>query len=146
MALLEPKEVTVKTLDGKERTYTLSKFPAIAGREIVAKYPLSSMPKLGDYEVNEATMFKLMSYVAVEAGGQLIPLTTPALINNHVPEWETLAKIEFEMMRYNTSFFDKGKVSAFFKGTVQTYLASALPMLKTSLEQLSQAAKQRSKN
>ena len=93
--MIEEKEITVKTQAGVDKAFIISKFPAIAGREIIAKYPLSGMPKLGDYQVNEETMLKLMCYVAAKTpdGGQ-IALTTKELINNHIPEWETLARIE----------------------------------------------------
>jgi hypothetical protein len=141
--LLYPKEIQVKTLDGDERTYTISRFPSIAGREIIAKYPLSATPKLGDYAVNEETMLKLMSYVAVTTNGVLLRLTTKALVDNHVPDWETLARIEVAMLGYNTSFFRQGEVSTFLKGMIQKYLVSASPMLKTLLARLSEAAKQR---
>ena len=97
--MLQPKEYSVKTQAGDEKVYILSKFPVVAGREIVAKYPLSGMPKLGDYQVNEETMLKLMAYVAVPgANGEPLKLTTRALVDNHVPDWETLAKLEIAMM------------------------------------------------
>jgi hypothetical protein len=142
--LLYPKEVQIKCLDGTERTYTISRFPAIAGREIIAKYPLSAAPKLGDYAVNEETMLKLMSHVAVmPTSGAMLRLTTKALVDNHVPDWEALARIEVEMLRYNTSFFQRGEVSTFLKATLQKFLVSASPTLKTLLEQLSVAEKRR---
>ena len=55
-------EVSI-TIDDKE--FMLSKFPAVAGSEIIAKYPLSGLPKLGDYKVNEETMLKINVIVAV---------------------------------------------------------------------------------
>lgn len=116
MALLEPKEVPIKTQAGDTKTYVLSKFPAIAGREIIAKYPLSAMPKLGDYAVNEETMLKLMSFVAVPvAGGPPQQLVTRALVDNHCPDWETLARVEVAMMEYNVSFFGNGQALGFFE-------------------------------
>lgn len=111
--MLEPKTITLKTQAGADKDYVISKFPAVAGREIVAKYPLSAMPKLGDYAVNEETMLKLMAYVGVQAGDKIIPLTTRALVDNHVPDWETLARIELTIMEYNCSFFAKGVISNF---------------------------------
>ena len=75
------------------------------GREIVAKYPVSALPKLGDYAVNEEVMLKLMSFVAVQVGESQQRLSSRAMINNHVPDFETLAKIEMKMMEYNCSFF-----------------------------------------
>ena len=68
--MIEPKEITVETQKGEKRVYILSKFPAVQGREIIAKYPLSAMPKLGDYAVNEETMLKLMAFVAVPREGK----------------------------------------------------------------------------
>lgn len=147
MSMLEPKEVEIESQNGSKKTYIISKFPAIAGREIVCKYPVSGMPKLGDYEVNEETMLKLMSFVAVKvSSGDQILLKTRDLVDNHIPDWETLGKIEIEMMSYNCSFFQQGKISGFLdsiKATAQQLISSTLT---DSLEQLLQTAKLASKN
>lgn len=103
--------------DGTEtKTFVLHKFPAIAGREIVTQYPLSALPKLGDYKTNEDLMVKVMSYVGVPSpnGGAPLMLTTRALIDNHVPDFECLMRVEAAMLEYNCSFFRNGKVSTFF--------------------------------
>lgn len=105
--LLEPKEESFKAQSGVEKTYILHKFTAIAGREIVAKYNLA---KDGDYAIGEETMFKLMNFVcAIDANGKPLRLSTAALVDNHIPDWEVLARIELAMMQYNCSFFPKGK-------------------------------------
>lgn len=118
--LIEPKDVTLDLPDGSKKTYVLSKFPAIQGREIICKYPLSGVPKLGDYNVNEETMIKLMGFVGVVAdNGDVIKLTTRALIDNHVKSWETLAKLEIGMIEYNCSFFGSGRASNFLEGIAQ---------------------------
>lgn len=138
MSLLEPKEIVIKTQAGNDKTFIVSKFPAVAGREIVAKYPLSAMPKLGEYQVNEETMLKLMSYVGVPRdGGEPLQLTTRALVDNHVPDWETLAKIELEMMGYNCSFFGNGRASNLFEGIAQKLPTLITKILTDSLQQLS---------
>jgi hypothetical protein len=146
--MLEPKTIRVQTQKGEERSYILSKFPAMAGREIIAKYPLSAMPKLGDYAVNEETMLKLMAFVAVplNAEGGALRLTTRALVDNHVPDWETLARVEIAMMEYNCSFFASGKASSFLQsilGKAQALLSQTLTDL---LAQSSQTEKPRSGN
>lgn len=147
MSLLEPLEVTVKTLRGDDRVYIISKFPAVAGREIVAGYPLTAVPKVGDYAANETIMLKLMTYVAVPRdNGEPLRLVTRALIDNHIPDYETLVRIEIEMMRYNTSFFGKGEVSNFFANIAQKLIQSASPMLTPLLAQLSAVVKQRLRN
>jgi len=115
MSLLEPKEFP---LDGK--IYILSMFPAIQGREIIAKYPLSSLPKLGDYAINEETMYKLMNYVAIQSeSGVHIRLSNKDLINNHIKSWESLIRIEAAMIEYNCSFFRNGRVSTFLEDFAQ---------------------------
>ena len=112
--MIEPIE---KEIDGK--TYIISKFPAVAGREIVAKYPLSGMPKLGDYAVNEETMLKLMKYVCVITPSGQLALSSKDLIDNHIQSWETLARLEWTMLEYNCSFFRDGRISSFFRDFLQ---------------------------
>lgn len=147
MELIEPKDASVTTQKDDARNYVFSKFPAVSGREIAAKYPLSNMPSVGDYGVSEDTMLKLMCYVAVRLdGGQLLPLTTKALVNNHVPDWETLVKIEGGMLEYNTSFFSNGKASIFLVGLGQAAKSWVTSTLTDLLAQSSRPAKRRSTN
>jgi hypothetical protein len=114
MIMIKPEDFPIETEDGT-KVYILSKFDAITCREILAKYPLSAMPKLGDYAVNEATMLKLMGFVGVPIEGkEPLMLKTKTLINNHVPDGETLVKIEIAMLRYNCAFFRDGRLSTFF--------------------------------
>lgn len=108
--MIEPKEVEI---DGKK--FTLSKFPAIPGRRIIMSYPISSLPKLGDYESNEQAMLLLMSYVSKGS----LRLSTQELINNHVGGWETLGKLEIAMLEYNCSFLALGRISSFLDGITQ---------------------------
>jgi hypothetical protein len=134
MTLNQPKEVAIKTQSGEERKYILSKFPAIQGREIVMQYPVSAVPRIGDYGVNQETMIKLMAFVAVETANGVLPLTTRALIDNHVPDWETLARLEAAMLEYNCSFFQDGKISSF----LENIEAKALALITSTLTALSQ--------
>lgn len=147
MTGLRPKPVTVADMDGVEHAFILHRFPAVAGREIVAKYPLTAMPKLGDYAINEETMLKLMAHVAaVPKQGDPIFLTTRALVDNHTYDWETLAKLEWGMLEYNTSFFTNGKASTFFAGFMPTLKGWITSTLMDLLQQLSAQTKQRTKN
>ena len=149
--LLQPKEypVTITAEDGTvtNRVFVLSKFPAVAGREIVAQYPVSALPKVRDYKTNEAIMLRLMSFVAVitEAGATQ-RLQTRELVDNHVPDWETLAKLEVAMMEYNCSFFGNGQGSTFLSGLAQKAQALIIKTLMDLSAQSSQKAGQRSKS
>lgn len=140
--MLEPKPITLKDQHGKERPYVLSKFPAIAGREILAKYPVSNIPKVGEYQQSEEIMLKLMAFVSVQLpDGQALALTTRALVDNHVPDWEVLARLEWAMLEYNTSFFGQGANSGFLEDMSRKVTAKILSTLTPLLAQLSQTAK-----
>lgn len=129
MALLNPQEQTFTTRDGTEKVYILSHFPAIQGREIIAQYPLTGMPKVGEYAQNEAIMKKLMAFVAVPTDQGPLALTTDALINNHVPDPLTLAKIEVAMLEYNLGFSLAGGLSTLsdvFGTTLRQWISKML--------------------
>lgn len=87
------------------KTYTINKFKPTDGRKIVAGYPLTLAPKIGDYAANEQLMQLLMSYVEVHlADGSKMKLTTKALIDNHVPEWDDLVSLEYQTLQANCKF------------------------------------------
>ena len=67
------------------------------------------MPKIGDYAASEETMLKLMSYVERVYPDRVQPLINKALVDNHIPSWEVLARIEVETINYNCTFFRNGK-------------------------------------
>ena len=137
MPMLEQIEREIETANGP-KIFLISKFPAVAGREIIAQYPVSGMPKLGDYKVNEEIMLKLMSFVAVQpAEGPQLVLNSRSLIDNHVPDWETLARLEWAMMEYNCSFFRDGKVSNFLDDLIAKLPASIISILTPLFEQSS---------
>lgn len=141
--MLEPKEVVV---DGK--VYVISKFPAVAGRKIMTQYPISAIPKVGEYGTNEEMMYLIMTYVAVKnvANNTELQLVNRDLIDNHVPNWETLMKLEYLMMEYNCSFLANGKVSSFLESIAEK-LPSWITKISTPLSEiLSPAEKPRSKN
>lgn len=100
MILLQPIE---KEINGKK--FILSKFPALAGHEIVMKYSAAGFPDVKDYQSFEDVVVKLMGFVGIPmAGTTPLTLSTKALIDNHVPDWKTLVEVQKEMMEYNSSF------------------------------------------
>lgn len=140
--MIDPKDIPLKAQDGTTRTYRIGKYPAIAGREIVTKYPVANLPKIGDYQQSEETMIKLMAYVArVTDDGQVIQLTTKALIENHVPDWEVLARLEYASLEYNCSFFGKGLNSASFESISRKAVEWITKTLMASSGQSSPTAK-----
>lgn len=148
MDLLQPKDVEIKLQDGTFKTFVISKFPAVQGREIMAKYPTSHIPKIGDYGVAEEVMLKLTAYVGVrnDETGHIQTLGTMALVNNHIPDWEALGRIEWAMLEYNCSFFANGMNSDFFESIIQKAAPWISKTLTALLQQLSKTEKPPSKN
>ncbi|MDC5905687.1 hypothetical protein [Proteus mirabilis] len=147
--LIKPKEITVIDSDRQQHTFIISRLPATIGREILAKYPLSNAPKIGDCEVSKEAMLKMMAYVAVEKEGQEIYLKTSTLIDNHVPDGEALIRLELEMLKYNTSFFGNGGSQNFLQyllGKLSGSLPSIIKTLMASLPSSSQPASPLSQN
>ena len=147
--LINPKEVNIE-YEGENLVFNISKFPATVGREIISKYPTANMPKVGDYKVSEETMLKLMSYVERvynENGDiRLQALTSKALVDNHIPSWEVLTKIEMLMIEYNCSFFKDGKVLNFLNKLKHLAEPKNIETLTVSLVKLYQAVEPHLKN
>lgn len=140
MELIKPKEVSLKDSDGGEKTFIISKIPAVDARKVLAMYPVANMPKVGDYAVSEEAMYLMMKYVAVQLEDRQQPLTSRALIDNHVTDGEQLVRLELAMLQYNTSFFQNGGNSDFFAAIIRKYLPLITKTLMDSLPQLSRRA------
>lgn len=138
---LSPKDVEIELPDGSVEIYVIHKFPATVGREICTQYPLSAVPKIGEYARNHELAEQIFQYVAKPgkgANGEKLMLRTTALINSHVPDFETMIKIEFAMMEYNCSFFARGKASSY----LEILLAKAQVLVtKTLTDFLQQSSK-----
>jgi hypothetical protein len=147
MELREPKDVEIKCQDGSSRTYTISKVPAMVGFKLVTQYPILATPKIGNWNEFESLYTEIFKYVEAYApDGSKILLVTKALIDNHVPDWEALARIQKEMAQYNISFFQNGKPSSFLEGFMQMVNSRITPMLTDLLRSLSEKNTQPSEN
>lgn len=141
--LIKPQEVTLKSLDGEEKTFKISRVPASRGREIFTQYIPTATPKLGNYQSNEKLMHMLMSYVDVKAAdGSWIRLSNEVILNSHILDWEMLVKLELEMVKYNTNFFSPEKLSGALAKFNQTLPERLMSMLNRFSAQLSAKNKQ----
>lgn len=143
--LIDPKEIVIE-YEGEKLKFNISKFPATVGREIITKYPVANMPKLGDYQISEDTMLKLMSYVERVYDDRVQVLSNKALIDNHIPSWEVLTQLEAKMIEYNCSFFKNGKVSNFLTKFKSLAEPKNIETLMVSLVKLYQAVEPHLKN
>ena len=139
--LIEPKEITIN-YEGEDLKFNIGKFPATVGREIITQYPINNMPKLGSYLESENIMLKLMQYVERVYEDRVQPLSNKNLIDNHVPSWEILIKIEAYVLDYNCSFFELGKVLNSLKELRALARPKNIKTLMDSLAKLSQVAEQ----
>lgn len=148
--LLDAKVVTIADGYGIEKEYYISKLPAFQGRNIMYTYTLANLPKLGSPEKSMEIAAEMMAYVAVNIGTPAAPimqrLSNEALINNHINDWEALAKIEKEMLVYNNSFFRNGQALSFFEGLAQMVVEKIIGILTASSGQSSPPEKQPSTN
>lgn len=97
------------------KSYVAEKFKPTEGRRIVAGYPISAMPKVGNYEDNEAVMLRLMSHVSVITAAGPLRLETIELINNHVVSWENLVEIEYQVLKFNCPFLSADTMKPFIE-------------------------------
>jgi len=136
MSARNPKEVRIPTLQGSERTYTIHHMSAYDGRKVAVCYTQGALPKIGEYDVNEEMSLLMMRYVSVlpEGANEPLFLQTKAQIENHVPDWECLARLEIEMIKYNTSFFQEGKAS----GLLETFVEKGTELISSMLTDLSE--------
>ncbi len=131
--MIEPKEITIVDSKGVEHRYVISRIPyASGGREICSQFIPTSIPKLGNYQLNHELFLKMMKYVAVVTDNGQLTLSTSALIDNHVPDVKTGLLLEKEMLEYNFGFFDLGKISAI----LETLGKNAKPLITKILTQL----------
>lgn len=137
--LLDPKEITVITQDGTERTYLIGKFPALPGLELVTRLGSAAAAVARDPQPAIDLIQRVLTYVAVPgANGEPLQLKTAALIDNHVPDWETGARLVKEVAVYNTSFFQNEKLLASLRGFARTLKLKNIETLMQSLDRLSQ--------
>ncbi len=127
------KEITVG-----DKTYTINKFKPTDGRRIVAGYPLTLAPKVGDYDANEQLMQLLMSYVQVHlSDGSKLALTTKALIDNHVPTWDDLVALEYQTLQANCPFMQGDGLRSFtdmIKEAASRYLVEIMQSAMDKVE------------
>ena len=141
--LIKPKEIKITDMSKVERTFRISRVPAVHGRKIFTQYVTTATPKIGDYSANQELMLLMMSYVEAKmANGEFIRLQNEELVNQHVGDWETLGRLELEMVKYNTDFFHPDRISTVLNGFSQTLPQKVIEMLNLYLAQLSEQAKQ----
>jgi len=135
--LIDSERKTFIDVKGKEHIFQIGKVPWMGGgREILAEYIPSGLPKVGDYQKNE-TLARILyaNAVKIDSDGNHHPLTTDSMINNHVPDVKVAMELEAAVFDKSTDFLILGKVLEYRTAWSQT-LDSVLADLPTQLQKL----------
>lgn len=140
----KPKNITITSQDGVEQDFVIHKFLATDGMEIFSEIPVSVALALkeGDMKRFHQAVYRVVAYAGVDNGGDFISLRTKALVDSHVDDWEVFSLLVKEVVEYNASFLQRGKISAFFSDIKKNLKALASSMSMDSRAQSSHQGKQ----
>ena len=141
--MIKPKTITVKDIDGQQREFIITRFPATDGMEILYKLPTAALPKIGDFNTLKEARNDIFKFVYVNIGEKDMPLSTKALIDNHTGDAETAIKVMKEIIEYNYSFFQNGILSVFLERVAKKIPDIAQEILTRFSQQSSKRGKRR---
>ncbi len=141
--MIKPKTITVKDIDGQQREFIITRFPATDGMEILYKLPTAALPKIGDFDTLKEARNDIFKFVYVNIGEKDMPLSTKALIDNHTGDAETAIKVMKEIIEYNYSFFQNGILSVFLERVAKKIPDIAQEILTRFSQQSSKRGKRR---
>lgn len=121
--LLEPKEFVFD-----DKTFLLGKVPCADAREIFDPYIHSLLPKCVNFEKNNEVFYRLMSFCGIRTEKGDVCFVNKTLLNNHISDYVTLKRVEWEMIERNVSFLEKGQVLNFLKIIAQNLQQSNIQM------------------
>lgn len=130
--LKKPLEISVADQEGDFATFTISRLPALVGREVIAKYVSGNTPKIGEYDISEEAMLLLFQYIEHDG----IRLVNKDLINNHVSDATQLIALEFRMLQYNSSLLGGDGNRNILDILVEKLITKLLPHLGDITEQV----------
>jgi len=131
--LKKPIDIEVLDQEGNLKTFTISRLPALVGREVIAKYVSGNTPKIGEYDISEEAMLLLFQYIEHDG----IRLINKDLINNHVSDATQLIALEFKMLQYNSSLLGGAGNKNILDVLMDKLMTRLLPHLGTMTEQVS---------
>ncbi len=132
--LLEPKEVEINGYK-----FIISKMPCTVAQEVIFNLPTGLIPIISEFKKTEEQAFKMLSFCerVYSDGKNNVPLISKAIIDNHVPDFNTLIKLEYECLNYNFDFFGNGRALDFLNKGVSLAKSSVSEILTDLLDKLS---------
>lgn len=134
-----------KTVEINGYKFIISKMPCTVAQEVIFKLPTGLIPLISQFSQSEEMALKMLSYCErVYADGQSnVRLISKALVDNHVPDFDTLIKLENECLQFNFDFFAQGKVLDFLNKGLSLAESKASGILTDLLDKLLSADVQR---
>lgn len=130
--LLEPKQIDINGYK-----FIISKMPCTVAQEVILRLPSGLIPMLNNFDISQEMAFKMLSYCQrVHADGRSVPLISKEIIDNQVPNFQTLLQLEQECMTYNYDFFANGKLLDFLSKGVSLVESKASAILTDLLDKL----------
>ncbi len=141
--LLEPKTVEINGC-----TFIISKMPCTTAQEVIFNMPAGLIPVISNFAKSEEQAFKMLKYCerVYTDGRANVPLISKEIINNHVPDFDTLIKLEYECLQYNFDFFKNGSLLNFLNQGVSLAKSNISEILTDLLDKLSARGLQASTN
>ena len=137
VALLSPKEVAINGCK-----FLISKMPCMTAQEVIVRIPAGILPLINQYTISEEMVVKMLSCCQrVYDDKPNVPLISKEIINNHIPDFDTLLQLENECLKYNYDFFNQGKVLTFLAKGLSHVESKLSGILTDLLDRLLQAEK-----
>lgn len=133
-SLIEPKEIEINGVK-----FIISKMPCTVAQEVIFNIPSGLIPIISNFSKSEEQAFTMLSYcerVYNDDRGS-VPLISKEIINNHVPNFDTLIKLEYECLQYNFDFFSDGRALNFLNSSLSLAESKLSKILTDLLLQLS---------
>lgn len=137
ITLLAPKEVTINGC-----RFLISRMPCMTAQEVIVRIPAGILPLINQYTISEEMVVKMLSCCQrIYDDKPSVPLISKEIINNHVPDFDTLLQLENECLKYNYDFFNQGKVLTFLAKGLSRVESRLSVILTDLLDKLLQVEK-----
>lgn len=132
VGLLKPKEIEVKGCK-----FIISQMPCTVAQEVAFKLPPGLIPIMGNFTQAEDMYVKMLSYCErIYDDGRHVKLISKDIIDNNLPDFETLLLLEKEVIEYNFGFFDTGKLLTLLNGLLSHVESRVSGILTDLLDKL----------
>lgn len=127
------KKEKIIELEGKR--FKISEMSFVDGRRVEMNYVTTILPRVGDYEKNEALLPTIFKYAWVEVmPDKWLNLDSMELVEQHC-SYATAKAIEREVVDMTLGFFDGGKLESLWEKLVESLGQELIKILMSLSEE-----------